>query len=134
MRVIVKVTKADITSKPGRAYWGYHLIIDMGGCDERINMPDAITNYFKHLISEIKMKTLTDIILKEINDGPQNRGISAMQMITTSSITFHGDAEGNQAFIDIFSCKNFDSRKALARTKSYFEPKSIKSKMLYRNG
>ncbi len=53
-------------------------------------------------------------------------GYSAIQFIETSSITVHLDEKWNRAFVDVFSCKDFDGERALAFTKEYFGAKTSK--------
>lgn len=50
-------------------------------------------------------------------------GYSAMQFIETSSITIHCDEVDKRAFIDIFSCKDFDSDTAKHFASDYFQAK-----------
>lgn len=50
-------------------------------------------------------------------------GYSAMQFIETSSITIHCDEVDKRAFIDIFSCKDFDTDTAKHFAAAYFQAK-----------
>ena len=59
-------------------------------------------------------------------------GYSAMQFIETSSITVHCDEPGRRVFVDIFSCKDYDSRLAANFTKKFFRAKKIKLTTLIR--
>jgi S-adenosylmethionine/arginine decarboxylase-like enzyme len=113
-------------------HWGYHLLMDMSGCNKNINSVRKIREFYKELISELKMKTLSDLILEYV-DEDNNRGHSAMQMITTSSITFHADDNNMCLYLDIFSCKTFDRDKALQTVQKHFEPASLAHKFIYRD-
>ena len=60
------------------------------------------------------------------------KGYSAFQFIETSSIICHFDEIQNRAFIDIFSCKNFDEKRAEQFSKDFFKAKKSKIKILDR--
>lgn len=49
---------------------------------------------------------------------------SMLQFIETSSITVHLDEREDRAFVDIFSCKDFDEKEAEEFSKKYFEWKT----------
>lgn len=68
---------------------------------------------------------------KKIREG-KLEGCSAMQFIKTSSITIHFDEEKNRAFIDIFSCKKFNPKKAEKFSKKFFRAKRSKMTILIR--
>jgi len=54
------------------------------------------------------------------------RGYSMMQFIETSSITGHFDDKGHRAFIDVFSCRKFNSKRVATFTKKFFDAKKCK--------
>ncbi len=55
-----------------------------------------------------------------------------VQLIETSNIIVHLDEFENKAFIDIFSCINFDSKEARDFSKDYFGAKKVKCKTIFR--
>jgi S-adenosylmethionine/arginine decarboxylase-like enzyme len=55
-----------------------------------------------------------------------------VQLIETSNITAHFAENSGQAFIDIFSCKDFKETKALQICNSYFSPSNIVTKLINR--
>lgn len=57
---------------------------------------------------------------------------SMMQFIETSSITVHLDEFWNRAFIDIFSCRKFDWKKATKFSQKYFDAKKTTHQTIYR--
>jgi S-adenosylmethionine/arginine decarboxylase-like enzyme len=60
------------------------------------------------------------------------KGYSVMQFIETSSVCIHFDEPGKRAFIDIFSCKNFDVKRAENFSKRFFLGKKSTSKTIVR--
>ena len=57
-------------------------------------------------------------------------GYSFMQFITTSSIVGHFINKGGIGFINIFSCEEYDVKKAVQFTKDYFEAKKVNFKKI----
>lgn len=108
----------------------YHLLLDIYDC---VNLDDhkIIKAFFKELIKDLEMKPLTDILIVSV-DNDEGHGTSALQMITTSSITYHADDKYYCAFIDVFSCKAYDPQIPIRLVKKYFNPKDGRIKFIYR--
>lgn len=78
------------------------------------------------LCQEIGMEPHGEPYIKKFGGGSLE-GHSVMQFIETSSITIHFDDQmGSRAFIDIFSCKYFDQKRAYKFSKNYFGAQSGK--------
>ena len=63
---------------------------------------------------------------------PHLKGISAVQFILTSNITIHTLNDLKAVYLNIFSCKEFDSHKAVIFCRNYFEGKFVSNKVIYR--
>lgn len=112
--------------------WGKSTHINLHECDlARISSPKAITKFVKDIIVEIKMVAHGPCHIERFGEGDLE-GYSAMQFIETSAITIHCDEPGRRAFIDIFSCKDFDEEKAAEFSKNYFSAQSQKVSVLIR--
>lgn len=84
------------------------------------------------MIAAIGMKTHGPMHLEKFAEG-HLEGYSAMQFLETSSLTIHFDhIIKDRAFIDIFSCKFFDPKKAEQFSKKYFKAKKSKVKTIIR--
>ena len=100
--------------------WGQIVIINLYDCPK------------ENLTDKMKLKKFAKLICNEINMKPHwnpmvdrfwtwdLEGYSMLQFIETSSITVHLDEFWNRAFIDIFSCREFDWLKATNFSKKYF--------------
>jgi S-adenosylmethionine/arginine decarboxylase-like enzyme len=64
---------------------------------------------------------------------PEKSGYSVFQMIETSHIACHFCENSGDAYVDIFSCKPFDTTKAEAVIAEYFEPATFSNRMIYRD-
>jgi len=123
----------DAPRKPNRKlHWGYHLLLDMSLCNKNIDNENVVRAFLKELIRELKMTPIGDPLIAKV-DGEDGRGLSAIQLITTSSITFHGDDEKMSVYLDIFSCKPYDPKQAMQTVIKYFNPKHIGHKFITRD-
>lgn len=103
--------------------WGKHLILDCSGCDpDLIASPENIKEFVGDLVAAIDMKAVGDPVIQYLNPQPHLAGHSLMQLIETSSITGHFCDESCEAYIDIFSCKDFDHRLAIDVVEDFFNP------------
>ena len=113
--------------------WGYHLLMDCLEMDDEIDNEDDIRRFFEELIEALDMVPLTEFFCVRVNDGANDRGISAFQMITTSHIAMHFDDDGHNGFMDVFSCKKFDPRIVMEMVKKHFKPKNMMIQFVYRD-
>lgn len=105
------VTKLE-TEYRRRKCWGMVASVDVYGCSPRaVRDPRKIKRFIVALCREIKMKRYGEALIERFAEGALE-GYSAMQFIETSSVTMHFDEGENRAFIDIFSCRFFDPKKA----------------------
>jgi S-adenosylmethionine/arginine decarboxylase-like enzyme len=112
--------------------WGKSSSIDLFGCDlALISNPDSIKKYISEIIIKINMVAHGPCYIDRFGEGILE-GYSAMQFIETSSITIHCDEPEKRAFIDIFSCQDFDEHVAETFSKTFFKAKKSKSTTLSR--
>ena len=79
------------------------------------------------------MKAYGDPVIEYFAEhDPAAAGYSLMQLIETSSITAHFADSSGDAYIDIFSCKQFDIEKAKSVVYSFFMPVKIRTTFLNR--
>ena len=114
------------------SFWGHHLILDCAGCNNNIKSKDQIKIFLTNLITAIDMQAVGEPIVEHLLTGEINQGYSVMQLIATSNITAHFVEHDNSAYIDVFSCKEFDVNSAKSVIVKHFEPKTIKETLLKR--
>jgi S-adenosylmethionine/arginine decarboxylase-like enzyme len=112
--------------------WGQLLSVDLAGCNlNLINNKDSLKKFCSQICDEIDMIAFGEPLIQRFGKGDLE-GFSLMQFIETSSITAHMDETEKRAFIDIFSCKKFNSKKASDFCKNFFQAKEMKTNNLYR--
>ena len=117
-----KITKAS------RTCWGRSLCIDCYECDsELIRNSEAIKQFTSQLVNLIDMKSYGPCHVVHFGSEPGVSGFSMFQFIETSCISAHFVNETNSAYIDIFSCKNFDDAVAAEFCKTYFKADQVKT-------
>lgn len=113
-------------------FWGKLTTINLYECDlELIKNKKQIKIFVKELCKKIHMKPYGKIKIKRFGKSNLN-GISALQFIESSSITLHFDEKKRRAFIDIFSCKNFNENVAEKFSKEFFKAKNSNKKTILR--
>ncbi len=112
--------------------WGKSIAINLHECaHERLTSAALLEQFVTEVIKVVDMEAHGPCHIERFGDG-ELEGFSARQFIQTSCITVHLDEVGNRAFIDIFSCKDFDGSKAETFAKSFFHAKEARSTILER--
>ena len=107
--------------------WGKHLIIDMSAGDrERVQSAQHISRFVETLVEAIGMQGYGAPLLEHFSEHvPEAAGYSLVQLIETSAITGHFCDLSGDAYIDIFSCKDFDAELAVEVVRAAFRPQHI---------
>lgn len=115
-------------------YWGYHQILDVGGCakalmSDRQNVYLWITN----LVKAIDMEPIGEPRIEYTAAHDINKaGFTAVQIIVTSSIVAHFIDATGQIYIDVFSCKKFNTDVVKHSIKQYFRAEKMREFFLTR--
>jgi hypothetical protein len=113
--------------------WGKHMTLNLAGCNPRsIRCAKHIASYSFALVEKINMISYGKPILKHFGTD-EKMGYTLVQLIETSNITGHFCESTNDAYIDIFSCKDFDKKLVKNITKAYFAPTKIYTRTILRN-
>lgn len=93
--------------------YGWELILDLHECDEDTFTSEAVERFCVEVCDLIGMKR-EDFHLwandpEERDETPAHLyGVSAVQFITTSNLVVHALPKLRKAFINVFSCQEFD--------------------------
>ena len=103
--------------------FGPHLMLDCYGCPkEKLADMDLIFDTLDKFPAKIGMtKIMPPYVFKYHGAVPEDWGISGVVLIAESHITIHTFPDKNHAFIDIFSCKEFDTSYAMQYMINLFE-------------
>lgn len=96
--------------------FGPHLTLDLSECNLRklsdLSHVYSMLDELPDLISMHKISPPYAFIYKP-KDKPEEWGVSGFVIIAESHISIHTFPDRGSAFIDIFSCKQFDIHKAI---------------------
>jgi S-adenosylmethionine/arginine decarboxylase-like enzyme len=116
-------------------YWGYHLLLDCRGTPvELIKERGYLVNFVKTLVKAIDMEAYGEPILEHFaTHDPDKAGWSLLQLIETSNISGHFVDKNGNFYLDVFSCKPFDSADVIEVVNEFFNPEKIKMRFLVRD-
>jgi S-adenosylmethionine decarboxylase len=106
--------------------FGPHITLDLKGCPKNILSNYQLHfDYLKNIPKLIQMTPITQpYVFPYEGLVPEDKGITGIVIIAESHISVHSFEEKGYCFIDIFSCKEFDTDKAIKLTKEIFNPTS----------
>lgn len=99
--------------------FGKQACIDLYGCNDSIKNAEKIVEFVKELCRMINMSRFGETKVVHFGEG-KTEGYSMVQLIETSLISGHFANESNKAYIDIFSCRDFDEKDAAEFAKEFF--------------
>lgn len=115
--------------------WGYEILIGLKGCNEK-KLKDiyGVENWIlNELIPQIGMKAYGDFIAHNFaTHSHEAAGWSFLQFIETSSISGHLAENIGQAYINLFSCKDFKEDLVAVSCIDYFEATEMEIKFIPR--
>jgi S-adenosylmethionine/arginine decarboxylase-like enzyme len=124
--------------KPAQApkvIFGWELIMDLYGCNHHaISTEKEIRRFARELCDVIDMKPYGDPQTPYFGENQEHtKGYSLLQFIETSCITGHFSEKTGAAYINIFSCKEYDIELAEKFTKNFFGAEDIHSRFIVRD-
>jgi len=98
-------------------------MLDCYGCPkEKLADMDLICRTLDDFPAKIKMtKIMPPYVFKYVGKVPEDWGVSGVVLIAESHISIHTFPDKEHAFIDIFSCKDFDTDYARRELLNIFE-------------
>ena len=114
--------------------WGFHALFDCATCDiERVKSKENVRDFLAEMVREIDMVPFgAPYIERFATHDIDKSGISFFQMIETSNISGHLCEANGDAYIDIFSCKEYDTQKARDIIEKYFGPEKVTLRFITR--
>ena len=119
--------------------YGFELILDLHGCDVGRFTRKSIEEYFVAVCNAIGMERedlhfwdYEGVPAEEVSNEAHLSGTSAVQFITTSNIVIHTLDKLKAAYVNIFSCKEYDKKVAEKITKEWFGAKECRTHFIER--
>ena len=113
--------------------WGYHLILDCKSCNkDKITNKEFVKEFSKHIIEIANMVPFGEPQIEYLLPGTDNAGYSILQMITTSNFTAHFIDASGDAYVDLFSCKDFNIEEIVNTVRTMLEASNIRVTLLHR--
>ena len=107
--------------------YGQELILDLHGCDISRFTRSAIEQFCTEICELIDMERCdlhfwddVGVPERDRQTHPKTKGTSAVQFILTSTIVIHTLELMKVAYVNIFSCKDFDTDAAATFAASWF--------------
>lgn len=115
--------------------WGWELIIDMRcGHLNLVTDPIYIADFARSLVKKIDMVAFGEPQVVHFADHCRDKaGWTLIQLMETSNITAHFLDNDGDAYINVFSCKQFDPDVVVKTIQEWFKPASVSSFMVERN-
>lgn len=119
--------------------YGFELIMDLHGCDLSKFNRASLDGYFEKLCKAIGMQKCeryfwddVGVAEEEKQASPHTKGTSAVQFILTSTIVVHTLDDLNAAYVNVFSCMEFDEKVAEEITKKWFGANGCSARFIER--
>ncbi len=106
-----------------------HLVIDGYGAEQALlESAEAIYQFLDEYPDAIGMTKITPPhVYTYAGQNPQDVGVSGFVIIAESHISIHTFPKRQYVNIDVFSCKDFDTERALEELKGKFGLQSVRS-------
>ncbi len=115
--------------------WRRHLVLDYTACDrEAIRSEDAIREFCSDLVDSIGMVAYGEPLLEHFAPHlSKAAGYSLVHLIETFAVTGHFCDASGDAYLDIFSYKDFDPKIAVEVVRRHLRPRLVRRIDLYRS-
>jgi len=114
-----EIKKILVDINMSNSIFGYHLILDVSDMNSNISSVEKVEHWVRELVKRIDMVPFGEPRVERFGEGDLV-GITAVQLIMTSSIVAHFTDLTGCGYIDVFSCKEFDQDDVIAWTHECF--------------
>ncbi|MBU0461147.1 MAG: adenosylmethionine decarboxylase, partial [Nanoarchaeota archaeon] len=106
-------------------YFGPHLMLDLGECDFDILVDKAkIAELLAELPGKIGMTRISKPdVRKHLDKGAKTAGVTGVVILAESHISVHTFPDKKYVFVDVFSCRPFDTEKTKKLLVRFFSSK-----------
>ncbi len=114
--------------------FGWELLLDLHGCDPvKISSREWIERFAVEVCECLQMKRFGPPFVEHFgHEKIETAGYSLVQLIETSSVVAHFSEHSNAAYLDIFSCKEYDADAVTKFSQDFFGAHRVSSRMIER--
>jgi S-adenosylmethionine/arginine decarboxylase-like enzyme len=113
--------------------WGLLTCIDLYECNpETIRDAEKIREFVVKLCDLIEMKRFGETQVVHFGEEERVAGYSMTQLIETSLISAHFANQTHTTYLDVFSCKVYDSQAVVDFAKGFFQAKRVNIQVIQR--
>jgi S-adenosylmethionine/arginine decarboxylase-like enzyme len=120
--------------------YGKELILDLHDCNPETFSRQSLSDFLLALCHTIDMER-QEVHFWDYEDRPEEyasaadhlKGTSVVQFISTSNITIHTLDVLKKVFINLFSCKDFDTQVATELCVDWFKGRPVNKHVIERN-
>jgi len=104
-----------------QAVWGIASSIDIYNCNPgTIRDSEKIKQFVVELCDLIRMRRFGETLVVHFGEDERVSGYSMVQLIETSLISAHFANQTNTTYLDVFSCKPYDTDVVAEFARKYF--------------
>jgi S-adenosylmethionine/arginine decarboxylase-like enzyme len=112
--------------------WGVHTILNLGKCcPASIRSAPTIQRFSDAVVKAIQMEQYGKTAIQHFGKDDK-KGYSFQTHLTTSHLCGHFAEESDSAFLDCFSCKEYDPALVETVARAHFKPKAVERVVLKR--
>jgi S-adenosylmethionine decarboxylase len=114
--------------------YGWELVLDLGGCDlDVITSAARIAVFATELCRLIGMRAYGPPVVERFGlASAKTAGYTLVQLIETSSIVAHFSDAWRTAYVNVFSCRPFDTEIAAGFVVGFFGAEQVRQRVLER--
>lgn len=114
-------TQSVVEEVDKQCAWGVAASIDIYDCDaEAIRSEQKIRQFVAELCELIEMKRFGETLVVHFGEEERVAGFSMVQLIETSLISAHFANMTNTVYLDVFSCKPYDTDIVVEFARKFF--------------
>ena len=115
--------------------FGYHLMIDMYGCQGKALASISLSYAFLEKLAELLQMTKQSPPFLFRSDGkafPDKAGLSGWLPLIESGIQIHTIEPAGFVSLDVYSCRRFDKVAVVEYARKVFKPSEVEHKLVHR--
>ncbi len=114
--------------------FGWQLLLDLYDCDDyRIRSRAEIARFAGELCERLGMRRFGDPLIEHFgHEKPETEGYSVVQFIETSALVGHFSELKRAAYLDIFSCKEYDAEAVSEFAQEFFRAQRVVKNLIER--